>query len=147
MRSSPAIAEYPAKKPEGIFSLLKPYAGWVALLILFALAGNDLNLVLPKVIAHGIDAFTHGQFSFAAIIRQFLLITVFVFVFTYLHTLIQTYTSERVAKDLRSKLTGRDSRLSYAALEQASPSRLLTNLTADVDSIKLFVSQAVVSLA
>ena len=32
-------------------------------------------------------------------------------------------------------------------VEKANPSRLLTNLTADVDSVKLFVSQAIVTIA
>ncbi|HWJ25464.1 MAG TPA: ABC transporter transmembrane domain-containing protein, partial [Flavisolibacter sp.] len=136
----------PAKKQPGIFTLLRPYSGYVALLILCALLGNALNLWLPKVIASGIDAYTHGHFSFPVIIRQFFLITLFVFVFTYLQTFVQTYTSEKVARDLRSKLSGKISRLSYASLEQANPSKLLTNLTADVDSIKMFVSQAVVSI-
>ena len=35
---------------------------------------------------------------------------------------------------------------SYAFIEEANPSKLLTNLTADVDSIKLFISQAIVSI-
>jgi ATP-binding cassette subfamily B protein len=136
----------PSKKQSSIFVLLRPYSGFILLLILCALLGNALNLWLPKVIANGIDAYTQGHFRFPAIIRQFFLIILFVFVFTYLQTFIQTYTSEKVARDLRSKLSGKISRLSYAALEQANPSKLLTNLTADVDSIKLFVSQAVVSI-
>ncbi|GEO09677.1 ABC transporter ATP-binding protein [Segetibacter aerophilus] len=135
------------KKPPGVFSLLRPYTALVVLLILFALLGNALNLLLPKIIANGIDTFEHHQFSFSFIIKQFLLATVLVFVFTYLQTIIQTYTSEKVARDLRSRLADKISHLSYAALEQANPSKLLTNLTADVDSIKLFVSQAVVSIA
>ncbi len=137
----------PANKPPGIFTLLKPYKGFIALLILFALFGNGLNLLLPKIIANGIDTYTRHQFSFETIIKQFLLATILVFVFNYLQTLIQTYTSEKVARDLRSRLSAKISNLSYAALEQANPSKLLTNLTADVDSIKMFVSQAVVSIA
>ncbi len=135
------------KKPPGIFSLLKPYKGFVALLIFFALLSNGLNLWLPTIIANGIDTYTHQQFTYGTIIRQFLLATFLVFVFTWLQTFIQTYASEKVASDLRSKLSEKISNLSFSALEQANPSKLLTNLTADVDSIKMFVSQAVVSIA
>lgn len=147
MKPSTSAKNPSAKSQPGIFSLLKPYSGLVVLLILCALLSNVLNLFLPKVIAAGIDSYTHHLFRFSVIIREFFLITFFVFVFTYLQTFIQTYTSEKVAKDLRSKLSAKISQLSYAALEQAGPSKLLTNLTADVDSIKLFVSQAVVSIA
>lgn len=135
------------KKPPGIAALLKPYNGLVLLLILFALLANGLNLLIPKIIANGIDTFTGHQFSFSAIVKQFLLATFLVFIFGYLQTVIQTYTSEKVARDLRSRLADKISHLSYAALEQANPSKLLTNLTADVDSVKLFVSQAVASIA
>jgi ATP-binding cassette subfamily B protein len=114
---------------------------------LFALLSNGLNLLIPKIVAKGIDTFTLHNFSFSVIIRQFLLAALLVFVFTYLQTILQTYTSERVARDMRSRLADKISHLSYAALEQANPSKLLTNLTADIDSIKLFVSQAIVSIA
>jgi ATP-binding cassette subfamily B protein len=34
-----------------IFGLLKPYKGLVSLLVLFALAGNSINLVIPLIIS------------------------------------------------------------------------------------------------
>ncbi|RBL90831.1 ABC transporter ATP-binding protein [Chitinophaga flava] len=134
------------KKPSGIFGLLRPYKGMIALLILFALIGNSLNLWLPKIIGHAIDDFSHGSFEYQPLILKFSLAALFIFIFTYLQNIIQTYASELVAKNLRTQIAEKISRQSYAWMEQANPSRLLTNLTADVDSIKLFVSQAIVSL-
>ncbi|WP_295719446.1 ABC transporter ATP-binding protein [Mucilaginibacter sp.] len=133
-------------KPPGVFSLLKPYVGLVSLLLLFALLGNGINLWLPKIIANGIDAYTHKQFVLNDIVKKFTIATLLIFVFGYLQTIIQTYASERVARDLRQRLSDKISRQSYAFIEQANPSKLLTNLTADVESIKLFVSQALVSI-
>lgn len=129
-----------------IFSLLKLYRGQIILLIVFALLGNGINLLLPKIIANGIDSYTRGAFRFNAVLTTFSLAVIFIFIFTYLQSLMQTYASERVAKDLRADLSYRISKQSYAYIEKANPSRLLTNMTADVDSIKLFVSQAVVSI-
>jgi len=60
---------------------------------------------------------------------------------------VQTYASEKVARDLRTRLSDKISRQSYEFLQKTNPSQLLTNLTADVDSIKMFVSQAIVSIA
>ena len=136
----------PDKKPPGVFSLLKPYMGLVSLLLLFALLSNGVNLWLPKIIASGIDDYTKQHFVFSDIIKKFSLAVLFIFVFSYLQTIIQTYASERVARDLRQKLADKISRQSHAFIEKANPSKLLTNLTADVDSIKLFVSQALVSI-
>jgi len=143
-------AENKPKAP-GIFSLLKPYSGLVTLLILFALFGNSVNLWLPKIISHGIDGYfhsklAHSHFDVNAIIIQFSLAVVFIFVFGFLQTIIQTYTSERVARDLRARLSDKISRQNNLFIDQVTPSKLLTNLTADADSIKLFVSQALVSI-
>jgi len=134
------------KEKSSIFGLLKPYSGMVSLLLLFALFSNGLNLWLPKIIGNGIDAYTHGNFSFKPIIVQFSIVVFIIFIFTYLQSIIQTYASERVARDLRTKLSDKISKQSFAFIEKTNPSKLLTNLTADVDSIKLFVSQAIVSI-
>lgn len=134
-----------AKKPS-IFSLLGNYRGLILLLILFALLSNGINLLLPKIIAHGIDSYTNKTFHLQSILFQFAGAIVLVFIFTYLQSIVQTYASERVARDLRTKLSDQISRQSHAYIIQANPSKLLTNLTADADSIKMFVSQAIVSI-
>jgi len=134
------------KKPPGIFSLLKPYSGMIALLLFFALFSNGINLLLPKIVATGIDAYTHKHFDFKHIITEFSIAVMLIFIFGYLQSIIQTFASERVARDLRTKLSDKISKQSHAFVEKANPSKLLTNLTADTDSIKLFVSQAIVSI-
>ncbi|WP_029277534.1 ABC transporter ATP-binding protein [Pedobacter borealis] len=134
-----------AKKPS-IFSLLGNYRGLIFMLILFALLSNGINLLLPKIIANGIDSYTNKTFNLQSILLQFSLAIVLVFIFTYLQSIVQTYASERVARDLRTRLSDQISRQSHAYIIQANPSKLLTNLTADADSIKMFVSQAIVSI-
>lgn len=134
------------KKKPGILNLLKPYLGIILLLIVFTLLSNGINLWIPKIISQSIDAFTNHTFLFKPVILKFIAAVVCIFVFTYLQSIIQTYASERVARDLRTKLSDKISKQSYAFIEEANPSKLLTNLTADVDSIKLFIAQAIVSI-
>lgn len=119
----------------------------IFLLIFLALLSNGVNLLLPKIIANGIDAYTAGTFQVREVFITFALAIVFIFVFTYLQSVVQTYASERVARDLRTRLSDQISRQSHAFIEKANPSKLLTNLTTDVDAIKSFVSQAIVSIA
>ncbi len=133
------------KRP-GIFSLLKSYRGLILLLLLFTLLGNGFNLWLPKIISKSIDAFNEGNFSYHNVIVEFMIAVVSIFIFSYLQSIIQTYVSERVARELRTRLSHKISQQSYAFVIEANPSKLLTNLTADVDSIKLFISQAIVSI-
>lgn len=133
------------KKP-GIFSLLAPYKGLIVLLLLFALLSNGLNLWLPKLVADGIDDYTHQHFDLRATLMEFTIAVIFIFVFGYLQGIIQTYASEKVARDLRTRLSDKISRQSHAFIEETTAAKLLTNLTADIDSIKLFVSQAIVAI-
>ena len=133
-------------KKTNILHLLKPYLGIIILLIVFTLFSNAINLLIPKIISKGIDAFSVGKFVFKPVIIQFSLAVIFIFIFSYLQSIIQTYASEKVARDLRTKLADKISKQTYAFIEHANPSKLLTNLTADVDSIKLFISQAIASI-
>src|SRR5260221_11360176 len=143
-RESPAAKMKP--KGPGITSLLTPYRSMIYLLIFFALLSNGVNLVLPRIIASGIDAYpTH--YVLKGILIKFLSAAIIIFIFSYLQSIIQNNTSERVARDLRSRLASKISMQSYAYIEQTNPSKLLTNLTADVDSVKMFVSQAIVTIA
>ncbi len=135
-------------RPKGpsVFSLLAPYRGMVILLIVFALLSNGVNLVLPKIIANGIDAYP-AHYALQPVLIKFLTAAIIIFIFTWLQSMVQVFASEKVARDIRSKLATRISTQDYAYIEKANPSKLLTNLTSDVDSIKMFVSQAIVSIA
>jgi ATP-binding cassette subfamily B protein len=130
----------------GVFSILGPYKRMIFLLALFALVTNVLNLLIPKIIATSIDAYTTGTLVVNAMIWKFSLATLLIFIFLYLQSIVQTYTSERVAKDTRTKLAEKISRLRYVDVETIGSSKLLTTLTSDIDSIKMFVSMAIVSI-
>jgi ATP-binding cassette subfamily B protein len=129
-----------------IFSILKPYKAIIAILIILTLLGNGANLIIPKIISKGIDSFNEGHFIIKSIILEFLAAALVIFVFSYLQSIMQVHASEKVARDLRRKLSEKISRQTYSYVLKASPSRLLTNLTSDMDSVKMFVAQAVSSI-
>lgn len=141
-------SEQVGKKPSGpnLFSLLGPYKGLIIGLILLALASNGLTLWLPKIIAHGIDSFLRSGLSSRAILWEFGIAGAFIFIFTYLQNIVQVYASERVARDLRHKLSEKISNRTYAFVQATTPAKLLTNLTSDIDAVKNFVAQALVSI-
>ncbi|HPN67671.1 MAG TPA: ABC transporter ATP-binding protein [bacterium] len=134
------------KKQTSIFDLLKPYTGWLVLMIICSLISNGLNLYLPKLIAKTIDQFTNSAYQIETILFELTLAAVLIFVFTYLQTILQTYISELAAKNLRNQLSKRISRQSFSYIENITPAKLLTNLTADIDSVKMFVAQGIVSI-
>jgi ATP-binding cassette subfamily B protein len=143
---SPSGSSKENNKNPGIFSVLKSYSGRVTVLVIMALGGSAVNMIIPKIIARGIDAFSAGSFNFGTVVIQFVAASVAIFIFTFLQNIFQTYTSEKVARDLRTELSEKISRQSYAFVLKSNPSKLLTNLTSDIDSVKMFVSQAFVTI-
>jgi ATP-binding cassette subfamily B protein len=134
------------KKKVNLFGILGPYKGVVILLTIMALAGSAVNLLIPQIIARAIDAFSNNSFKAERVIAEFLIVAAGIFIFTFLQGVFQTYTAEKVAKDLRNQLAVKLSNQSYSFILKANPSKLLTNMTSDMDSLKMFVSQAFVSI-
>jgi ATP-binding cassette, subfamily B, bacterial len=130
----------------GLFALLKPYRRLVAILVVLTIAGNALTLVVPKLISRAIDAYTQRAFALSTVVPQFLAVALLVFAFNYLQNIAQTYASERVARDLRTRLAAKIATQAYSSIEKLTPAKLLTNLTSDVDGVKLFVSMAVATI-
>jgi ATP-binding cassette subfamily B protein len=137
----------PPKLQANLFSLLNPYMFWVVLLIGLSFLSNGLGLWIPIIIATGIDAYGSGQFDLNNLMIEFLIVAVGIFILTYAQSIIQTYASEKVAADLREKLAAKISKQSYLYIQEVTPAKLLTNLTSDIDGIKMFVSMAIVSLS
>jgi ATP-binding cassette subfamily B protein len=135
-------------RPAGasLSSLLWPYARLILTIVALTIAANSLNLLVPKLIARAIDTFDPGRLLLGTLAVRFLAVAAGIFFFTYLQSIAQTYASERVAKDLRTKLVAKLATQDLAYIQQVTAARLLTNLTSDVDAVKLFVSQAVGSL-
>ena len=134
---SNSVAKPQRKRPpsSGLMLLLKPYRSLVALLVVLTIAGNALNLVVPKLISHAIDAYTQGRFVLNTVVVQFVVVGFLVFLFTYAQNAVQIWASERVAKDLRTRLAAKISVQSFAWVEKLPPAKLLTNLTSDVDAV------------
>jgi ATP-binding cassette subfamily B protein len=128
-----------------LFGLLSPYRKLIIPLVLLAIISNALTLWLPRLLSHGLDGFFKGK-GLYTIFWEFGITSGFIFVLTYLQSIVQTYASERVGRDLREKLSEKISSQTFAQVQAMTPSKLLTNLTSDIDSVKNFVSQAVINI-
>ena len=134
------------QKTPSLFAILKPY-GWLSAgLIALGLATNGLNLILPKIIAQGIDAYTQTHVILAIVLWEFFWVAFGTFIFAYLQSIAQTYVSEKVARDLRTQVVAKIAKQSYTYIQDVTAGKLLTNLTSDIDNIKNFVGQAFVSI-
>jgi ATP-binding cassette subfamily B protein len=102
--------------------------------------------VVPRIISHAIDTYEQRQLVLGTMAVELSLVALGIFVFSYLQSVAQTLASERVARDLRTRFVAKISTQDNAYIQQITPATLLTNLTSDVDAVKMFVSQAVASL-
>lgn len=126
-------------------ALLRPYWKWIVPLIFVALLSNAFTLWLPRLLSSGINTFlTHGSLN--EVLWEFAGASFFIFLLTYLQSILQTYASEKVALDLREKFSEKLSVQTFEEVQTVTPAKLLTNLTSDIDAIKNFVSQAVVNI-
>jgi ATP-binding cassette subfamily B protein len=136
------------KRPPGpgLFSILKPYRGLVIALIAMTIISNSFNLFVPRLIANAIDTYARQRLVLPTMIEEFAAVTVGIFLFAYFQVVFQTLASERVARDMRTKLVQKISNQDNEFVVKVTPAKLLTNLTSDVDAIKMFVSQAIASI-
>lgn len=141
-----AIRGADKNKKANIIDVLKPYKGMISALLLLAILSNALNLVIPKIIQFGIDDYAKGTFKMGTIIKWFAIAAGSIFILTYFQSILQTFVSEKVARDLREKLASKISMQDFQYIQKSTSAKLLTNLTSDVDAIKMFVSQAIVSI-
>jgi len=115
-------------------------------MVVLTILGNALNLAVPRLIARTIDRFGQPGFSLSSTMAVFGAVAIGIFLFAYAQTLVQTYASERIARDLRTRLAAKVSEQDHRYIQDTTPARLLTNLTSDVDAIKTYVSQAIPSI-
>lgn len=114
--------------------------------MLFTFLSNGLNLFLPRLIERGIDHYPSKPDQLGELLWPFLFVSLGILFLTLGQNLLQTFTAERVARDLRSQLIQKLSQQPFTVLQELGISTLLTRLTSDVDAIKLFVSQVMVAM-
>lgn len=146
MNNEKTKLELTEDKKASLFAILAPYKWSVALLVILAMAASSINLIIPQLIASAIDAFTNNSFDANQVAKQFLMAAGGIFIFTLMQGVLQTFTAERVARDLREKIVNKLSIQSFSFVQKSNPSRLLTNLTSDMYSVKVFVAQAFVAI-
>lgn len=133
-------------KPLEIFTLAKPYSLFIFIIFVVSLLANGMSLFVPKYIAIIIDGF---QSVSANINNYFLVLAVLialVFVLSTVQTILQTYLSEKIGLDLRSRLIHKISTQRFAFINEITPEKLLTNLTGDVDNIKQVIALGLVQI-
>lgn len=96
--------------------------------------------------SRAIDTFSASGAVPGGLVVAFIAVALGIFVLSYGQNIAQTLASERVARDLRTRIVAKLATQDVAYIQRTTTATLLTNLTSDVDAVKVFVSQAVGSI-
>ncbi len=140
------------------FKLIKSYYGWAIVVVVLGFASNILSLFVPKLSARVIDSVdfsalghvgniaTSTGYVWPSSLTLLLVLALITLVIAVVQIYLSTYFSEKVALDLRHKLTAKISSQSFGYISDSTPGRLLTIVTSDVDAVKNVISQGLVTL-
>lgn len=116
-----------------------PLIGFCILVVLV----SGLNLAFPKIAASAIDEFNLGKFDVSRYLIILGLLVLVAFSLSTLQAYFSAYISEKVAFDLRQKLAAKLSKQTYRFLGEVGTDTLLTNITSDVDAVKMLITMGV----
>ena len=74
---------YKKDKKPNLINLLKPYKKLTFGLVILAIMSNGINLILPKIIAHAIDAFSRGTLNINNVVSEFGIASLVIFILMY----------------------------------------------------------------
>lgn len=131
------------KKPS-LITFLKEFKFLVLTVILLSLAVNGLSLILPRINARAIDSlqtFTYNRDDFILLFGG---LSTIILVLGLIQIVVSSITAEKIAAQLRKEIIAKISRQTFSYVNSVSTSKLLTNLTVDVDAVKAFINQGLV---
>jgi len=136
--------ETPKKKNDSLISFLKNFKLLTGSVIVLSIAVNVLTLLIPKINSRIIDSLQSGNYNRDEGLMLFLGVTTIILALTLIQGFLSSVTAEKIAAELRRQLINKISRQSFKYVNTVGSSKLLTNLTADVDAVKQFINQGIV---
>jgi ATP-binding cassette, subfamily B, multidrug efflux pump len=139
---------YDARLMRRLLRYLRPYRGKVLLAVLILMAASLLQIVGPWLTQRAIDeAIPAGDTRMLLVFAGIYLgATVAGFLLQYAQTLVTTWLGQRVMYDLRDEIFRHLQRLDLHFYDRNPVGRLMTRLTADVETLNELFSSGVVSV-
>lgn len=127
-----------------LISFLKNFPVLVFSVVFLSLLVNVLNLALPKINARAIDSLQNGTYNRDDFLILYGGIATVIIVLSLIQIVISNITAEKIAAELRRLVVDKISRQTFKFVNDTTTSKLLTNLTVDVDAVKQFINQGLV---
>jgi ATP-binding cassette subfamily B protein len=116
------------------------------IVLALSLIGSILALLLPRVASEAINNIFQNKGSLEDFKNVFLGYAFIILIVSILQTIISNVITEYFAAKVRARLINKVSKLSYNTVNALTSSKLLTNLTSDVDAVKSLFNQGIISI-
>ena len=116
------------------------------IVLVFSLAGNLLALALPRVAADELNKLFTGSSNLDNFAAIYLVLILAILVCAVAVTVVSNIVTENFAASIRTRIINKVSLLTYKSVNEITSSKLLTNLTSDVDAVKSLFNQGIITI-
>lgn len=121
-----------------ILSYMKPYLGYLSVLVLCGIAVGGIELIIPKFIQLFIDTLLPNKQTavFLRLLSGLAFLLAVMIGFMAVRNLVERILREKAARDFRFRIYGKMRQLGFAYFEQNSTGDTLTLMNSDVSAIQ-----------
>jgi ATP-binding cassette subfamily B protein len=112
----------------------------------FSLAGNLLVIALPRIAADELNKIFSGSSDLNDFAKIYLGYMSLILLCAIVLTVLSNIVTENFAAEVRKNLINKVSKFSYKTVNEIGSSKLLTNLTSDVDAVKALFNQGIITI-
>jgi ATP-binding cassette subfamily B protein len=116
------------------------------IVLAFSLAGNLLVLALPRKAADELNKIFTGSSDLNDFAKIYLGYMILILLCAVVLTVLSNIVTENFAAEVRKNLINKVSKFSYKTVNEIGSSKLLTNLTSDVDAVKALFNQGIITI-
>lgn len=124
---------------------IAPYKFLTIFLIAFTLVSTLLSLLIPRYIGYVLDAAVKMQ-DYNELITVLGILIIVSLIIGFVQMVAGVFLSQKVAFDIRLKISSKISKQNFKFINRITPSKLLSILTSDVDAVRDLISQSLILL-
>ncbi len=118
----------------------------IIIVLAFSLGQNLLALALPRVASVELNKIFTGESDLNQFALTYVGLISLIFIFAVVITVMSNVVTENFAANVRKRIINKISFLSYKSVNELTSSKLLTNLTSDVDAVKMLFNQSIITV-
>lgn len=116
------------------------------IVLAFSLGGNLLVIALPRIASEELNKIFTGDSNLDDFAKLYLGLMTLILLSAVVLTILSNIVTENFAAEVRRNVINKISKFSYKTVNDIGSSKLLTNLTSDVDAVKALFNQGIITI-